>query len=220
MSSPQPYATALSLLLEQHLSPDRLSTYVIECTGRLDDAIELYTWNSAVTAAFWEQLGYVEVVMRNTLDGRLGVRHTRRGRPGTWLDDPARELTQRAREDVATARTRVIRKGKPPSHGQVVSELPFGFWRFLVSRAYSGSLWPDLASGFPHAPNRRLATVERPVKALHEFRNRLGHHQRIWAEPLLDRFREMAELIGYVDPTVALWVARTSRVQPTLALRP
>lgn len=220
MSSPQPYASALSLLLERHLSPDRLSSYVIECTGRLDDALELYVWNSAVTAAFWEQLGHVEVVLRNTLDGRLTARHSGRGRPGTWLDDPARKLKQRAREDIATARTRVINKGKPPSHGQVVSELGFGFWRFLISRAYSGTLWPDLASGFPHAPNRGLATVERPVKALHEFRNRLGHHQRVCSEPLLERHRAMGDLVGYADPAVALWIARTSRVQPALALRP
>lgn len=160
------------------------------------------------------------MILRNALDGRLTVRHKSRGRPGTWLDDPARELTHFARSDIATARSRIRNKGKPTSHGQVVSELSFGFWRFLVSRTYSGTLWPDLASGFPHAPNRALATVERPVRALHEFRNRLGHHQRVWSEPLLDRYRDMQDLVGHVDPTVAQWVGRTSRVQPTLALRP
>lgn len=220
MSSPQPYASALSLLLERHLSQDRLSTYVTECRGRLDDALQLYAWNSAVSGAFWEQLGHVEVVLRNTLDGRLVARHAHRRRPGTWLDDPARELTQRARDDIARARSRIVGKGKPPTHGQVVSELSFGFWRFLISKTYSGTLWPDLASGFPHAPKRALNTVEHPVRQLHEFRNRLGHHQRIWSEPLLDRHREMTDLIGYVDPDVALWVAHVSRVQPTLALRP
>ncbi len=203
MSSPQPYASALSLLLERHLSQDRLSTYVTECSGRLDDALQLYAWNSAVSGAFWEQLG-----------------HAHRRRPGTWLDDPARELTQRARDDIARARSRIVGKGKPPTHGQVVSELSFGFWRFLVSKTYSGTLWPDLASGFPHAPKRALNTVEHPVRQLHEFRIRLGHHQRIWSEPLLDRHREMTDLVGYVDPDVALWVEHVSRVQPTLALRP
>lgn len=59
MSSPQPFATPLSLLLEEHLSAQRLGTYVQQRTGRLDDALDLYVWNSAVAAAFWEQLGHV-----------------------------------------------------------------------------------------------------------------------------------------------------------------
>lgn len=220
MSSPQPFATPLSLLLEEHLSAQRLSTYVQQRTGRLDDALDLYVWNSAVAAAFWEQLGHVEVVLRNTLDRRLTVRHLKRARSGSWLDDPARELTRRARDDIAIARTRVSSKGKPASHGQILSELSFGFWRFLVSKTYKGSLWPDLATGFPHAPNRDLATIEDPLLRLHQFRNRIAHHHRVWSEPLPARQADMNILVGYVNHDVATWIARHSRVQATLLLQP
>lgn len=111
-------------------------------------------------------------------------------------------------------------KGKTTSHDQAISELSFGFWRFLLSRTYSGRLWPDLASGFPHAPNRSLTTIETPVRDLHELRNRLAHHQRVYSQPLADRHRDMQTLLGYIDPTLTAWVAATSRVPAVLAQRP
>ena len=164
MSTPDPHPSPTSRALVEHLSGERLSTYLAACDGNLDAAVALYAWNSQVTGAFWEHLGHVEVTLRNTLDARLTDRHDRLGRPGTWLDDHARELTERARTDIATARARVKAKGKTAVHGQVLSELSFGSWR-LVSKTYSGRFWPDLASGFPHAPNRALTTIETPARA-------------------------------------------------------
>ena len=120
----------------------------------------------------------LEVALRNTLDGRLAARHRRLGRPGSWLDDLEEELSTRARLDITSARDRVRQKGKRASDGQTISELSFGFWRFLVTKKLTG-LWPDLASGFSHAPNRQLTTVEGPLARLHVFRNRLAHHQRV-----------------------------------------
>jgi hypothetical protein len=40
-------------------------------------------------------------------------------------------------------------------------------------------LWPDLASGFPHTPDRQLETVEGPLARLHAFRNRLAPPARL-----------------------------------------
>ena len=165
VSTPHARSSPTSLALVEHLSGDRLSTYLAACDDNLDAAVVLYAWNGEVTGAFWEHLGHVEVSLRNTLDARLAARHDRLRRAGTWLDDPARELTERARKDIATARSRV-KAGKRGSHGQVLSELSFGFWRFLVSKTCSGRFWPDLASGFPHAPNRSLTTIETPVREL------------------------------------------------------
>jgi len=75
--------------LEHLFSAERLSTYLAHCEGDFAAAVEMYRWNSAITAAFWEPIGHLEVALRNTLDGRLAGRHRRLGRPGSWLDDPA-----------------------------------------------------------------------------------------------------------------------------------
>lgn len=40
---------------------------------------------------------------------------------------------------------------KRASDGQTISELSFGFWRFLIAKKLTG-VWPDLASGFRTHP--------------------------------------------------------------------
>ncbi len=127
--------------LERLFSAERLSTYIDHCGGDFASAIEMYRWNSAITAAFWEPIGHLEVALRNVLDERLTARHRRLERPGSWLDDPAQELSSRARLDIASARDRVRQKGKRASDGQTISELSFGFWRFLITKKLTG-LWP------------------------------------------------------------------------------
>ncbi len=213
-------ASPQSQMLVQHLSPDRLSTYLHRCNNDLDLAVALYEWNTTISSALWETLGHAEVVLRNTLAERLSQRHTRLKRPRTWLDDPARDLDARATADIADARARLRAKGKPASEGQIISELSFGFWRFLIAKRYQTTLWPALAGGFRHAPNRTIQTVEDPVRRLHELRNRLAHHQRVWNLDLRGRYADTLAVLGFVDPAVQSWAATTSRVPAVLLTRP
>ncbi len=205
--------------LERLFSAERLGAYLAHCNGDFIAALDLYCWNSSITAALWEPIGHLEVALRNVLDAQLTARHERLGRPGSWLDDPAQELSDRAREDIATARERVRRKGKRISTGQTISELGFGFWRYLITRKLT-RLWPDLAGGFQYAPNRRLGTVEVPLNRLHVFRNRLAHHERIWNRGPADRYEDLLALAGYIDPTLRSWIVGTSRVPQVLSGRP
>ncbi|WP_211177623.1 CoA transferase [Pseudonocardia acidicola] len=61
-------------------------------------------------------------MLRNAVHDALTARHHRLDRPGQWYDDPAGELNQHARADIAT----------------------FGFWQALLARRSAG---PDAASG-------------------------------------------------------------------------
>jgi hypothetical protein len=205
--------------LERLFSAERLSTYLAHCEGDFAAAVEMYRWNSAITSAFWEPIGHLEVALRNTLDDRLIARHHRLGRPGSWLDDPEEELSSRARLDIASARDRVRQKGKRASDGQTISELSFGFWRFLITKKLTG-LWPDLATGFRDAPDRQLGTVEGPLARLHVFRNRLAHHQRVWSHAPEERYEDLLILAGYIDPALPAWIAATSKVPQTLSAKP
>lgn len=201
--------------LESLFSGERLSTYLAHCEGDFEAAVRLYRWNAAITAAFWEPIGHLEVVLRNTLATQLAERHARLGQPTSWLDDPSRELSNRARDDIAAARDRVRQKGKRASEGQTISELSFGFWRFLITKKLTG-LWPDLAGGFPHAPDRQRETVEKPIARLHDFRNRLAHHQPVWNRQPQDRYEDLLTLAGYIDPALPIWIEVTSIVERVL----
>lgn len=204
-------STLSRIQIERLFSRERMSTYVASCDGHFDLAVGLYRWNAAVTAAFWDPIGHLEVALRNALATQFAARHCRLGRGATWLDDLEDELGQRARDDVAAARARVRRKGKRASDGQTISELSFGFWRFLIAKRLTG-LWPDLAMAFPNAPDRKRETVEEPIARLHDFRNRLAHHQRVWSRSPRERYNDLLTVAGYIDAGLPAWIERTSLV--------
>ena len=181
--------------------------------------MRLYRWNAAITAAFWEPIGHLEVALRNSLAAQLAGRHARLGQSGSWLDDPGQELSSRARDDIGAARDRVRQKGKRASEGQTISELSFGFWRFLITKKLTG-LWPDLAGGFPDAPDRQRETVEKPIARLHDFRNRLAHHQPVWNRQPQERYEDLLARAGYIDPALPGWIEVTSTVVRALDSEP
>ena len=197
-----------------------MDSYVSHCGGDDVRAVQLYQWNSEISGAMWETIGHLEIALRNGLANRLSLRHTRLGRAGTWLDTPVHDLDPRAGTEIAKAQGRVRLNGKPAGPGQTISELSFGFWRFLLARRYTSTLWPDLARAFPHAPSRNRALVEEPVARVHLFRNRLAHHQKIWTEPITARFDDALLVLEFIDPDLAGWVHATSRVTATLAACP
>lgn len=198
----------------------RFDGYLSHCHGDRLAALALYRWNAAASAACWETLGHLEIALRNALADAMTRRHTNKHRTGTWLDDPAHDLAAPALIDIDKARRRVSSKGHPASDGQTIAELAFGFWRFLLARRYTTTLWPDLAHAFPHAPNRRRQTVEQPIVQLHDFRNRLAHHERIWNQPLTARYTDTLTVLRYISPALAQWVSDHSRVPKLLAACP
>jgi hypothetical protein len=110
--------------LERLFSAERLSTYLAHCEGNFAAAVEMYRWNSAITAAFWEPIGHLEVALRNTLDDRLAARHRRFGRPGSWPSECSRRDADYAHGASSAAR-RERRIGRPAVFGlELVGELP------------------------------------------------------------------------------------------------
>lgn len=214
-------------VVRRHVSEARLRPYVRAADGSTSEAVRLYEWNARTAAAFLVDLGHLEVALRNAIDHRMQARHRARGLSGTWLDDPEGELgrdpaSRRHRRpfaDIDTARRRVRENGKPLSHGQVLSETPFGLWHQLLSRRWT-SLWPDLAHAFPHAPDRARSTVAGPVAGLRALRNRIGHHHRIWTLPCVERHEDLRTVAGFIDPALRRWIDHGSSVAALLRSAP
>ncbi len=211
----------LSLLLEQHLSVERIRPYRLVVGGDLDTAIALYQWNGAMAAALGEDLGHLEVVLRNALHRQLTAWHAAGGLPGQWYDPPLRVLDQRRQQDIADARGRLQRASKPESPGRVVSELMFGFWRFLLDSRYQTTLWAQaLRKAFPHLVPQRRIDVYTPVNALHVLRNRIAHQEPIHQLDLADHHRYLLLVAGFIDPGIEAWLGGNSRIPAMLAGRP
>lgn len=213
--------SSVALRLEQRLGRERIRAYRDCCSGDLGRALALYAWNSAVSAAFFETLGHIEIVLRNALHEQLTAWHQSRGRPGHWYDDPAGLLAPRCLADIAEARRRLARAGRPVTDGRIIAELSFGFWRFLLDRRHQAVLWaPALRHAFPHLKPRRRADVYSPIDRLVWLRNRIAHHEPVHNRPLWRYYGEGLRVIGYIDPSIARWIARTSRVDALLDKSP
>ncbi|MGW2899376.1 hypothetical protein ACWDAO_33530 [Streptomyces sp. NPDC001212] len=61
--------------------------------------------------------------------------------------------------------------------------------------------------------------MEDPVKRLHKFSNRIGHHEGIWHLPLEARRDDIQIMLGFIAPAAAARVADASRIDDVLARR-
>lgn len=117
---------------------------------------------------------------------------------------PARhKLTQKSKENVTSVISKI--KGKKPNGyvvtpDDVVAALPFGFWEVLIgglshSSQPAGLQATILAAVFPYAPDTATvpygdAAFKKRVTDLllriRDVRNRIGHHDSLWATPEFD----------------------------------
>lgn len=222
MSTPDPETIA------DRLTRERLSSY-IAAAGDVEHALKLYDWNSAVSGAFYEDIGRLEVLLRNTIDGALVGLGDARGWQVAWYR--RRKLFPgkhgaRALEDIDDALRRATKGGVAESHGKVIAELNFGFWRYMCSRAYLTSLWvPAIAAefaGHPDSADPRVVRrdVEDRVQRIHFLRNRIAHHEPIHRRALQQDHDDLIEIVSWICADSAEWVTQTSRVSGVLADRP
>ena len=196
----------------------RFAPYLAEARDDYDDALSLYVWNARVSAAAFETLHHVEVLLRNSIDVQFGPVDPSARPEDTWLDDPS-VLIGPARDRVRATIDRVIRDGKRPTRGRVVAGLSFGFWRALFDKKYQ-QLWnTHLHRAFPAGSGDR-SEVAALMSKLVPFRNRLAHHETIVRRPIAEHYAEMLALAGLVDVDARGWINAVSRVERVLAERP
>lgn len=216
-------------VIAQRLTADRLRSYLAATDGELDRAVGLYDWNAAVASALHEDIGRLEVVFRNTLDAALVAHGARNGWSTAWYRRtqlfPGRHGA-RALDDIRTARARASRQGASETHGKVIAELSFGFWRYLCTKAYLTSLWiPTLADAFPHHPRHGDPRVVREdvddrIQRIHFLRNRIAHHEPIHSRNLRRDVDSVVEVMGWICADSRDWVVEASRVASVLERRP
>jgi hypothetical protein len=202
------------------LSTERLAPYITHVpNGEVEKALALYQWNIGVSGAFHEAISVAEVCLRNTLHDQL-TQFTN-GLPGSWFDNTSNLLTSDAREDISKAKHRVLRKGGPITPGRLVSELSFGFWKFLLAKRYETSLWtPALRHGFPQLESQQRKVVFETVSDLNILRNRIAHHEPIFKRDLLQDYLKIYRLINWISVDTRKWSTSFSRIQNCLSLYP
>jgi hypothetical protein len=213
----------------KRLTNSRLASYLAVSGGDVVRAIEIYDWNVKIGGAFHEDLGRLEVVFRNVVDDALLAYGAALGWPTVWYRRaqlfPGRR-GRRALDDIEIARRRATTGGVVETHGKVIAELSFGFWRYICTPNYHTSLWvPSLSGAFPNHPENDdpravRADVADRMQRIHFLRNRVAHHEPIHHRDLQRDAANIVELVGWICSDTRDWVVRESRVSDVLARRP
>lgn len=210
-----PGTGARDVELTRLLNADRLATYLRACQGGQDQALRLYAWNIEVASAFWGSFNVLEVALRNVIHNELS---TLAGQDDWWnAQIGLHQFEQQRVTDAIGAARRA--KGASVLPGHVVAELSFGFWTGLLANRYHQRLWvPALHAAFPHlvGPRREL---HRKQESLRKLRNRIAHHEPIFARNLTADHDRLLDILGAISPVAVDWVKQNSRVPQTISRR-
>jgi len=208
--------------LEVSLSRERLGTYLVAAQENREEAVRLHVWNTAVSAAFYGPLQGLEVALRNAMNRRLGERYGE-----AWYDNGRAGFDGGALVRIANARADLARDRHRDDQHRVVAALSFGFWVSLLGpggrvaagrRAnYEMTLWrPALRGAFPYRAPLTRRQAHRPLNALRTLRNRIAHHEPIFARNLVEDHEWILEVAGWISPATRAWIEHHSRVPTVL----
>ena len=216
---------ASQLWIPSWLGSPRLAKYLDESDGGFQFAMVLYEWHAQVSAAFLHDLAHFEVCLRNAYDICL-TQHLQVADHWSFKGDDlfsvrrAPDAMTRAAASLAKSQrvlARATLHARTPD--DIISRLPFGFWRALTSSSHEIAIWrPALHRAYP--PGTRRAEVSDSVSRLHRLRNRCAHHKSLLHLDLYALHLDLLTLAGTLQPKVAEHIARHTQVPALLAQRP
>ena len=208
---------------------ERFNEYMVAANHDVMAARELYEWNVAVSAAFFEVISQVEVVLRNAVDRilrPLEVPESARFEVGSgwWFANPAflNEEFELAYYEAALRHLGGKKKAKSASRDKVFSSMTFGIWESIFGKSHEQLFRSHLVYAFPNRTRKgfKRDVVYKNVRNLRNLRNRIAHHQAIFDLPLEERFEQAMDLMRWIDPELERWIRGLSRVPDLLDGRP
>lgn len=208
-------------VLVERISRARLSSFLRETGGDVTTAIRLYEWNAHLSASVFELLGHVEVVIRNAMHQELAHWNSEKFGNSNWFDNHHGLLMPKAMSDIAVANERLKRRNRERTGDRIVSELNFGFWRFLLTKQYKTTLWPTaLKNAFPNLESGGMESLGARLASLHGLRNRIAHHEPIHQRKLDKDISDCGLVIRSVCEQTEIWALMRSKAQEILEIRP
>jgi hypothetical protein len=208
------------------LSPARIGKYEA-ATGTLGDedprALALYAWNAEVSAALLAPLHICEVVIRNAAADALEAVY---GPRWPWEATFVLSLPSPLSNQYSPRRDLKNVAAKQPSTGKVIAELKFAFWQELFTRRHDVRLWDaHLRQVFPcHNPADTFVSLRkaiyRDLESIRRLRNRIAHHEPIFARNLREDFERIFKLVGQRSTLIAAWMVANQDASRLISRRP
>lgn len=220
-----PLFTAVELQdLPGVISVPRFATYLQARGNNIADALALYQWNLELSAAFMVPLQVCEIAARNGVAEAIEKVHG-----PDWpksagfirsLPVPRGSNHYNPQNDLRAVAAR------QPTTGRIVAELKFAFWEKVLTVGQDARLWlPHFRTSFPGVPMTTPVPAARAaafaaLKHIRHFRNRIAHHEPIFARNTAADYALLYDVIGWRSPTGAAWMNQIQRVTPLLQVKP
>ena len=211
--------------LENWFSTPRLHRYAAASRPDL-----LYIWNARLSKAFLEDVGHIEVLLRNFIHNHLTRDY---GQPDWYHATSVYHFNGAFQNSVAKVERRLKKRGRTATADQVIAELSFDNWRFLLTKRHEVTIWRALINldngGMPHYSERNRAAFESDVEIIRQLRNRASHQEPLIINALpttaeakqLDRYTTaLRNTAMRIDPDAAQWIIANSRVEDIRKRRP
>lgn len=202
------------------VSAPRFATYLRVTHGVAADALALYQWNAEVSAAFLLPLQICEIAIRNAASRAIEDAH---GPLWPWRRGFVRSLPTSPSYD--PKKDLIAVASRQATVGKVVADLRFMFWQKMFTARHDERIWAaSLRTYFPNMPTGDVSAqrqlIHDQVDRVRTFRNRIAHHEPIFARPLQEEYDRIIELVGWRCKTTAEWLHRCQDVHRLIAARP
>ena len=205
------------------ISAPRFATYLQHMAQDQRRALELYRWNLEISAALLIPLHRVEVALRNAVSDAITAVH---GANWPWNAGFTISLPSGGVRAYSPKADLARCAATQPTTGQVIAELKFAFWEKMLTKRHDARLGArEFGRAFPNAPTGQAVTTSRSalradVEAIRGLRNRIAHHEPIFARPLADDLATIMRSIAWRSRTAADWVRSIETVTSLIAVRP
>ncbi len=169
---------------EQVMSSPRINRYKLACGGDTRKAQTLYRYNLKLSQEMFTIISCFEVALRNKIDqhfiATIGNNWLRSGASqGGFFDTSYCHLT------ATNINEAILKLGSNYSHHKLVTELGFGFWRYMFAANQFRATGRNLLQILPNKPRSTRNTqynnifIFRELAHLNKIRNRIAHHEPI-----------------------------------------
>lgn len=183
--------------IQAALSAPRISTYLAAAGGDTGLALELYGWNARVSAALMLPTHFAEVTTRNAVSDALTTVYGAR-----WPWDPTFETSLPSpTHGYSPRRDLRLTRARESTTGKVIAELKFVFWQKMFTARHDGRVWnQQILTLFPHAASTPAGNLRQRIyddlEVFRLLRNRMAHHEPIFARNLTSDLAKMLDLIA------------------------
>ncbi|MCV4340326.1 Abi family protein [Pseudomonas capsici] len=215
---PFQYSKAHSDALEALLSSKRFATYLKAAGFKVNYAFELYLYNARLAKAFLFPLHVVEIALRNAIDEVLSARYSL-----DWHHDATLHaiLTPESLASLTKAEGRASKGGAAAKKDDVISCLTFDFWSNLFRHEYDRPLWQtSMSQLLPNSVGMTRAQLQSLVVGINRFRNRIAHHEPIFALNVSSQYREILNVVEYRSSAASDWLKSHATVNKVMRTRP